>query len=243
MQSRRSKAWPKVWPRLSSARSPCSVSSRATIVAFVSQLTAIAQICSAPAVEDRFGVGLQPFEKAHVADEAVFDDFGIAGAKFARRQRLQDVDVGEHQRRLMEGADQILAMRRIDSGLAADGGVDLRQQGRRNLHEARAAPHACGDEAGEIADDAAAKRDDEIASLDFRRQHLVADAAEDGKRLRGFARLNDDRHVAHASVFQALLQSRQMQPRDILVGHDGAGGARRDARDMRAGLLRADQRR
>src|SRR5262249_12657045 len=37
-----SSAWPKVWPRLSSARSPTSRSSRPTIAAFMRQLTAMA---------------------------------------------------------------------------------------------------------------------------------------------------------------------------------------------------------
>ena len=36
-----SSAWPKVWPRLSSARSPVSRSSRATIAALARQLTAM----------------------------------------------------------------------------------------------------------------------------------------------------------------------------------------------------------
>ena len=37
---------------------------------------------------------------------------------------------------------QVLAVARIDAGLAADRGIDLRQQRRRHLHEIEAAPHA-----------------------------------------------------------------------------------------------------
>ena len=55
-------------------------------------------------------------------------DLGIAGAKFARAQRVERADVGQHQRGLMKGADEVLAMRRIDRGLAADRGIDLREQ-------------------------------------------------------------------------------------------------------------------
>ena len=39
----------------------------------------------------------------------------------------------------MEDADEVLALRRVDAGLAADRAIDLREQGRRNLDEANAA--------------------------------------------------------------------------------------------------------
>ena len=73
----------------------------------------------------------------------------------------------------MEDADQVLAVRGVDAGLAADGGIDLRQQRGRHLHEIHAAPHDAGGEAGEIADDAAAERDHHVAALQPRRQHAV----------------------------------------------------------------------
>ena len=38
----------------------------------------------------------------------------------AGRQRVEQRGVGDHQDRLVEGADQILAVTRIDAGLAAD---------------------------------------------------------------------------------------------------------------------------
>ena len=78
----------------------------------------------------------------------------------------------------MEGADQVLALRRIDAGLAADRGIDLRQQRRRHLHVIEPAPHARRGKAGEIADHAAAERDDEIAALDARRDDLLAHLLE-----------------------------------------------------------------
>ena len=65
------------------------------------------------AVKYRVAVGFQPFEETAVADQTIFDDLGVTGAKLARRQRRQRVDVGEHQRRLVKGADQ-------DSCLAAN---------------------------------------------------------------------------------------------------------------------------
>ena len=79
----------------------------------------------------------------------------------------------------MERADQVLAVRRIDAGLAADRGIDLRQQRGRHLHEIDAAPHDRRGKAGEIADHAAAERDHEIVALDARRDQRLADLLED----------------------------------------------------------------
>src|SRR5213082_3215585 len=89
-----SSAWPNVWPRLSSARSPVSRSSRETTPALARQEVAIA--CSR--------------------------------AEPPRRQRVEHGGVGDHKHRLVEGAEQVLALRRVDAGLATDGGIDLRQQ-------------------------------------------------------------------------------------------------------------------
>ena len=125
--------------------------------------------------EDVGVVLLQPGEERLVAEHAVFRHFGIAGAELARRQRIEHGGVGDDQDRLMEGAEQILALRRIDPGLAADGGIDLRQQRGRHLHEIDAAAQDRGGKAGEIADHAAAERDDEIVALDFRRDQRLAD--------------------------------------------------------------------
>ncbi len=157
-----SSAWPKVWPRLSSARSPVSRSSRATIAALARQATAMA--CSRAKLPEELPpantvapIGFEPGEEIGIAEQAVFDEFGIAGAEFALRQRIERRGVGQHQDRLMESADQILAVGGIDRGLAADRGIDLRQQRGRDLHVIEAAPRHRGGEAGEIADDAAAQ--------------------------------------------------------------------------------------
>ena len=48
----------------------------------------------------------------------------------------------------------------IDAGLAADGGIHLRQQRGGHLHEGDAALVAGGGKAGHVADHAAAERDD-----------------------------------------------------------------------------------
>ena len=60
----------------------------------------------------------------------------------------------------MEGADEILAAGMIDRRLAADRGIHLREQRRRHLHEVHAALVAGRDKAGQVADHAAAERQD-----------------------------------------------------------------------------------
>ena len=125
-------------------------------------------------------VFFQPGEKRLVAEHAVFCHFGIAGAELARRQRVEHGGVGDHQNRLVECAEQILALRRIDPGLAADGGIHLRQQRGRHLHEIDAAAQDRGRKAGEIADHAAAERNDEIVALDLCRDQRFADLRKTG---------------------------------------------------------------
>ena len=61
--------------------------------------------------ENVLPVRLQPGEEAGVAEQAVFGDLGIAGAELARRQRVEQRGIGDHQDRLMERADQVLAVR------------------------------------------------------------------------------------------------------------------------------------
>ena len=91
---------------------------------------------------------------------AVLDDLGEPGGELALGQRRERVGVREHHARLVEGADHVLAERMVDRGLAADRGVDLREQRRRDLDERHAALIDGRGEAGEVADDAAAQRDD-----------------------------------------------------------------------------------
>ena len=83
----------------------------------------------------------------------------------------------------MEGADQILALPRVDAGLAADRGIHLGQQRGGHLHDADAAPQDAGGEAGQIADHAAAERDDAIAPLDAELEQAFAEGSQHGEAL------------------------------------------------------------
>ncbi len=75
---------------------------------------------SRAAGEDVLPIRFQPGEERGVAEQPVFGDFGVTGAELARRQRVEQRGVGDDQDRLMERADEIFAVRRIDAGLAAD---------------------------------------------------------------------------------------------------------------------------
>ena len=72
------------------------------------------------ALENAAPMRLQPSKKSGVADQAVFDNFGIAGAELPQRQCVKRIGIGKNERRLMESADQILAMRRVDPRFAAN---------------------------------------------------------------------------------------------------------------------------
>ena len=83
-----SSAWPKVWPKLSSARSPSSRSSAATTAALAAQLLSTAPRRASPhrPSTSAGAVRLEPFEEGAVADEAVFHHLGIARQQLAPRQ-------------------------------------------------------------------------------------------------------------------------------------------------------------
>ena len=127
-------------------------------------------------------------------------------------------------------------MRGVDARLAADGGIDLRQQRGRHLHEIHAAPHDAGGEAGQIADDAAAERDHHVAAFEPRRQHPVDHVLQRRKALGLFAGRQHDRGHADTGVLQAFGEPRQMPGRHVLVGHDRGARAGQALGDRRAGL-------
>jgi hypothetical protein len=83
--------------------------------------------------------------------------------------------------RLVERADHVLAERMVDRRLAADRRVHLREQRRRHLQVRDAALVDRGREAGEVADDAAAERDQHGAAIGAQLQeprHEVAQRVE-----------------------------------------------------------------
>ena len=176
--------------------------------------------------EDVGMVGLEPGEEGLVAEHAIFGDFGVAGAELARRQRVEHGRVGDHQHRLMKGAEQIFAVRRIDPGLAADGRVDLRQQRGRHLHEIDAAAQDRRRKAGEIADHAAAERDHQIVALDLGRDQRFADLFEAGIGFEPSPSSTMIREVAIAGRRQRGFGFLKPIFGNVAVGDDGGARAR-----------------
>ena len=129
-------------------------------------------------LQDFLPVAFTPLEERRIAEHAVLDDLGIAGAHLAWGQSGQRVEIGQHQSRLVEGADQVLARGGVDRRLAADGAVDLGEQGCRQLNEAATALEYRRRKAGEVADDSAAEREDVIAALDFLGEQPLGDMSE-----------------------------------------------------------------
>ena len=73
-------------------------------------------------------VDLEPVEKGGIAQQAVFHHLAVARQEIAHWHGCQQADICQHQGRLMKRPDQVLALGRVDAGLAADRAVDLRQQ-------------------------------------------------------------------------------------------------------------------
>ena len=134
----------------------------------------------------------------------------------------------------MKRADQILAVGGIDRGLAADRGIDLRQQRGRHLHVIKAAPHRRRRKAGEVADDAAAERNHEIAAFDARGDDRFADLFEHAEALGAFAGRNDERLYATAALGKRRFGGGEVVMLDVLIGDDGALAPRPQCFDARA---------
>jgi hypothetical protein len=84
---------------------------------------------------------------------------------------------------LVEGADQVLAARRVDGGLAAHGAVHLGQQGGRDLDKGRAALVDRGREPARSPDDAAAEGRDRVAAIQPQRQQASSTRSSSAKLL------------------------------------------------------------
>src|SRR6476469_6631267 len=85
---------------------------------------------------------------------AVFNDLGQSSKPLTRRQCLQPRNIDQDKSWLIKSADQIFSGRMVDAGFAADTGVHLRNQRRRNLNKGNASQIDRGGKPGQIATDA-----------------------------------------------------------------------------------------
>ena len=166
----------------------------------------------------------QPGEERGVADQPVLQGLGVAGQELAWQQGVEGGDVGENQVGLIEGAQQILAEVGIDAGLAADRTVHLGEQGGRDLDQGKAAKHDAGGEPGDVADDAAAKRDDRGVAFDAKRQQAIGELAQVLQVLGPFAGGQDDCGVFDGGLAEGCLQGCQIEWRHVGVGDDDDAG-------------------
>ena len=128
--------------------------------------------------------------------------------------------VSHDQRRLMERADQILAEPVVDAGLAADAGVDLRQQRRRHLDDRDAAQERRRDEADHVADHAAADRHHEVAAIGPDLDQPVVHRLDATQRLPLLAAIGDQHlDIAPERAQRCLDRAAEALP-DVPVGDD-----------------------
>src|SRR3989442_15696794 len=95
----------------------------------------------------------------------MLDDFGETLTQLARGQRFQNVNVVDDKYRLVNGADQVFAGARVDTGFAANGTIHHRQKRGWNLHVRNTALKNGRHKSGKIADHAAAESDDNGLSI------------------------------------------------------------------------------
>ena len=140
-------------------------------------------------------------------------------AAISRSGRVLRVSVSMMTARgLVEGADHVLAEGVIDAGLAADGGIDLGQQGGGDLDEGDAALVAGGGKAGHVAHHATAQGDEGAIPAEAVTQQAVEDAVPD---LQGFVLLAIREYdLRHLIAGQGLGDLGQIEGGDRLVGDD-----------------------
>ena len=85
--------------------------------------------------------------------------------------------------RLVEGADEVLALRQVDGRLAADRAVDLGDERRRDVDDRHPAQVDRGQEAGRVAERTAADRHDRLAPLDPQAARALAASLDETEAL------------------------------------------------------------
>ena len=188
-----------VWPKLRMRRRPSSRSSLVTTSALIAQHSVITgSSASGDAIEQRVHVAGAAREQRRRRDHAVLDHFVQPGPQFPAAERGEHRRVHGHQRRLVEGAQQVLAEPVVDADLAADRAVGLRHDGGGHVHQADAAKVAGRGKAGQIADDPAADDDQHGLAVDAARDQRVVHLAERRHRLGLLAIVDEHRRVVVA---------------------------------------------
>ena len=148
----------------------------------------------------------------------MLDHFTQAADQLASGQAAQDIGVDEDQAGLVEGADQVFSQPVVDRGLAADAGVDLRDDGGGHLDKGDAAEEGGGHEAGQVADHAPAQGQDPGAAVEFGLDELSEDLFGGGQVFVGVAPWDEHFERLKTGFFQAGQGWLQVEIRDGPVG-------------------------
>ena len=130
---------------------------------------------------------LEDGEQFRVGQQTGLHRLGQTVDVLAAGQGGEGAGVYDDQLGLPEGADDVLRLPQIHSGLAADGGIDHREGGGGAVDEVDAAHIDGSGKTRQVAHDAAAHGDDEVAAAHVELQHLAQDAFEDLHALAGLA--------------------------------------------------------
>ena len=171
-----SRAWPTVCPRLRSARRPASRSSSRTTRIFASmaaRTTGPSAPCSPRASAG--GVAFEAREQGGVGGEGDLHDLGEPAEPLARGERVQVSQVGHHRARLVERADEVLAGGMIEAVLPPTDASTIASSVVGTCTKRTPRSRHAAAKPGEVADDAAAGRDDERVAIDARPERGVPD--------------------------------------------------------------------
>ena len=143
--------------------------------------------CGGISGEDCVGVLLHVAEELCVVDDSGLDGLLKSGAKLCWGEGAEDVGVGEDGLRMVEASDEIFPCEEVDAGLAADGGVDLGEEGGGELDVGDAAHVDGGEEAGDVADDSATEGEQEAVAVCSGEGELLGERFDAGHALVGLA--------------------------------------------------------
>src|SRR5579863_4928311 len=104
-------------------------------------------------------------EEIEIADNAAFQGLVKPCAEGSFGQRVQNFRVNQNNAGVMIGSQQILPSPEVDSGFAANGCIHLSEDGGWDLHQIDASHVERGEQTGDVADDAAAERNENSFSV------------------------------------------------------------------------------
>ena len=172
---------------------------------------------------------LQQGEQPGVADHPVLDHLGHAGAELPLGQGGQGCGVDQHQPRLVEGADQVLAARVVHARLAADRRIHHRQQGGGHLHHGDAPQPGGRRKPRHVAHHAAAEGHDQRTPLQLALKGGVVDLGHGGRCFLVFPGLDHQGTGSQIGGLQAGQGRRAVVLLHHRVGHQQHLGARLEA--------------